>query len=235
MNQVNGELLSKYEQEGLIHPSSRVISLIGSGGKTSILFQLATEYANRGLSVAISTTTKMFKPKEGFFSELSHGISQGHDHPIQVFGIEVSPTKIGAPSFIDELHERYDRVLIEADGSNRLPLKYPADFEPVITNSTDTLLLIAGLSCLGKEMCTVTHRAELVTQNLGIPEAKPLTSGDIYRILTSGYSSYLDRYRGGVVLNQVETDAQKEAAQEIVRQFAGIPVIVQSLPKEMRR
>ena len=43
-----------------------------------------------------------------------------------------------------------DLVLVEADGSRRLPLKVPRAGEPVIPDNTDMILCLNGLTSLGK-------------------------------------------------------------------------------------
>ncbi len=39
-----------------------MLSLVGAGGKTTLMFQLAQELASDGHSVLTTTTTKIFKP-----------------------------------------------------------------------------------------------------------------------------------------------------------------------------
>ena len=41
-------------------------------------------------------------------------------------------------------------MLVEADGSRRLPLKVPRAGEPVIPDNTDMILCLNGLTSLGK-------------------------------------------------------------------------------------
>lgn len=40
----------------------RVISIVGAGGKTSTMFQLAKEYAGMGKRVIVTTSTHIFRP-----------------------------------------------------------------------------------------------------------------------------------------------------------------------------
>ena len=57
----------------------------------------------------------------------------------------------GRPSLVDALDKarKFDRILVEADGSARKPLKAPAAHEPVIPMATDTLIIIAGINGFG--------------------------------------------------------------------------------------
>ncbi len=55
----------------------------------------------------------------------------------------------------------FDYILVEADGSRRLPVKAPADHEPVIPGGTDMVIGCIGLDCLGRPMDDETvHRPE---------------------------------------------------------------------------
>ena len=41
-----------------------VVSLVGSGGKTTLMFHLAREFASAGDSVLTTTTTKIYQPSQ---------------------------------------------------------------------------------------------------------------------------------------------------------------------------
>jgi len=49
-------------EEALELDRHRIISLVGAGGKTSLMFAMAGELSARGNHVITSTTTKIFKP-----------------------------------------------------------------------------------------------------------------------------------------------------------------------------
>lgn len=52
------------------------------------------------------------------------------------------------PSWIPALAQSWDFVLVEADGSRRLPVKAPAVYEPVIPPGTDLVVGVIGLDAL---------------------------------------------------------------------------------------
>lgn len=56
---------------------------------------------------------------------------------------------------------------MEADGSKRLPLKVPAQWEPVIPEIADIVVGVIGLDCLGKKIADTAHRPEDVAGFLG--------------------------------------------------------------------
>lgn len=57
-------------------------------------------------------------------------------------------------------------VLVEADGSHRLPIKVPAEHEPVIFDDADLIFVVQGLSAVGKKREDVCHRRNLAEKLL---------------------------------------------------------------------
>ncbi|MBW2491457.1 MAG: putative selenium-dependent hydroxylase accessory protein YqeC, partial [Deltaproteobacteria bacterium] len=49
-------------KEGLMLEGGSVVSLVGGGGKTSLMFKLARELSMAGDTVLTTTTTKIFEP-----------------------------------------------------------------------------------------------------------------------------------------------------------------------------
>lgn len=228
-------LLPAYEDAGLLRPSSRVISLVGAGGKTTTLFMLAEAFAAEGLSVAVTTTTHMGKPGCRLISEkdeLERFLAEDPHGRICVCGSPSGAFKMAAPDFIAELPERFDRVLIEADGSKRLPLKVPASHEPVLLPETDTILIAAGLSCLGKPLQEVCHRLELACEILEQKPSSLVNEAMVARLLQEGYvKPFLDGRSGGIILNQADHAELAEAARNISRRLEPVPCLAQCLLK----
>ena len=117
-------------------PGPFVVSLAGVGGKTSAIRRLAWEALDRGLKVLVATTTHMACPDafgclEGNVEEIRAGLEQ------RGLAVAGRPAENGKIAFTGrELYEEAcslaDLVLVEADGSRRLPLKVPRAGEPVI-------------------------------------------------------------------------------------------------------
>ena len=155
----------------------RIISIVGAGGKTSTMFQLAKEYAGIGKRVIVTTSTHIFRP-EGyevvlenqpqwleqlmeFAKEPGGNIlvtaaeeiewKKGkHDH----FSVDKAKKKLKGmePQKIGKLSEYCDVLLIEADGSKGLPVKIPAEHEPVICEKTGIVLNVYGMRAIGKKI-----------------------------------------------------------------------------------
>ncbi len=143
-----------------------IISFVGAGGKSTLMFRLAEELAKENLRVLVTTTTKMFKPGKDIFSEilitdsspdLMDRIKTRFRHSNLLFaaaGYIPGSNKVQGFSrqCIDTLWESgcCQWILTEADGAACKPLKAPADHEPAVPKNTKYLLGLMGLSALGK-------------------------------------------------------------------------------------
>lgn len=139
----------------LLQVSRGVTAIIGSGGKTTLLYLLADELSHKG-SVIVTTTTHIFPPEHLPYTETVKAV-QG----IAVVGTPCEGGKLTAPqqSFA-ELARLAEYVLVEADGSHRLPLKAHAPHEPVIPENTARVLTVVGASGLNRPVAEVVHRPE---------------------------------------------------------------------------
>lgn len=113
-----------------IHPG--VTAIIGSGGKTSLLYALAKDCD--GLT-AVTTTTRIYPPEHlpvvASVCELDTCLKQ--ESKTICLGSPCPDGKLSAAiDSIDTLKQVFDYVLIEADGSKGLPIKAHAPHEPVI-------------------------------------------------------------------------------------------------------
>ncbi|MGL5357221.1 MAG: selenium cofactor biosynthesis protein YqeC, partial [Cetobacterium sp.] len=146
-----------------------IISITGSGGKTSLMFFLANHLIKKG-TVLIATTTKIFKPniKENshfifIYPEEISNISP-QDNFIHIFCPKIQDDKILSASFeeLNLLKSHFDYILIEADGSSNKPLKGWNDNEPVISPITTKTIAIIDITALNKEKNETTiHRFNL--------------------------------------------------------------------------
>lgn len=142
-----------------------VLAFTGSGGKTTLIFQLAREAAAQGKKVFIATTTHMARPARygALAADTGAIIAQMQRDNIVVAGLPAGDVKIGfiGQDVYEQVCTAADLVLVEADGSKRLPLKAFGDQEPVIPDNADAVLCIAGLSALGKPLQEVFFRLAL--------------------------------------------------------------------------
>ena len=132
------------------------LALTGSGGKTTAMVKLAEYYAKKNLRVLVSTTTKLLLPKDReygcdtyYFDEkvLSHRPVRGE----RVFYTHVTYKAVSPPlHHLKTLLDRYDVILLEADGARNLGLKLHQECDPVVPPFVTGTLAIVSMSLLGK-------------------------------------------------------------------------------------
>ena len=193
-------------------PEHAVISVVGAGGKTSLVFAWARELAAAGKSVIITTTTHMFRP-EGTEEEGIRVIAA--DDPEDPNKLTALPDDV-----LISLRDEADVVLIEADGSRRMPLKWPADHEPVIPDCTDITVCVAGLSGIGKAPSDVIYRADKLPESL----RRDTVDLNLVHALVSSVNGGRKGVRGEfrVFMNQVDNDTDRLAAAYRLQQFFAV-------------
>ena len=173
--------------------SARLISLVGAGGKTSLMFALAREFAGSGERVLVTTTTKIASseadgPWPSFGASTAAGIvgqAGAAASPVIAYHHELA----GAgrlqgfdPAIVDELARdgTFARILVEADGSARRPLKAPASHEPVVPPATDAFIAVAGLNGLGRPLHEDNlFRPEIWQRITNDSAGDPITAGAV--------------------------------------------------------
>jgi len=194
-------------------PPARVVTLVGAGGKTTLLHALGRECAAAGLRVALTTTTRMAL-EPGLIADLEEALARldaAASGPVLV-GVPAEAGKFAGPDAagLGRLRAAADVLLIEGDGSRRLPFKVPAGHEPVVPSATDLLVVVAGLTALGRPLAEACCRAELAAGLLGDPDAaaRVLDPATAAALLRAGYldAPRLAAWRGrrAVVLNQAD-------------------------------
>jgi probable selenium-dependent hydroxylase accessory protein YqeC len=92
---------------------------------------------------------------------------------------------IGA-DFLEALAPAFDYLLVEADGSRRLPVKAPGPAEPVMPSCTDLVLGCVGLDCLGTPITADTvHRHERFAELVGARAGEAITTAHLVALATA--------------------------------------------------
>jgi molybdenum cofactor cytidylyltransferase len=176
-------------KEALGLRDGEMVSLIGAGGKTTTLLHLAKELRDEGKKVLVTTTTKIFKPSKPhvdrlFIVENVEALLCGAaklDAPLIIAaGSKLDQDKlIGLPArWVDEIatSKHFAAVLVEADGAASRLFKVPAEFEPVVPDTTDLTIWILSIKVLGRPLDDASvHRAETAAALSGSPLGTPVT------------------------------------------------------------
>jgi len=175
-----------------------VVSIVGSGGKTTLMYLLAQELVERGDRVIITITTKIYPPHPDESSQLI--VSEKEDvllnkaqkllqkeKKVVLAEKFIGPKLKGlSPTLIDKIREQRiaDVILIEADGAKYCPLKAPNETEPVIPLSTTWTLPVVGLDGIGeKNIEQYVFRPHYFARLAGIEEGAMTTPESVSRIV----------------------------------------------------
>ena len=140
------------------------ISLIGGGGKTTLMIEWASWLRSRGYRVLMTTTTKIMSPSlmdykaDYVFSseEVLSFCPQGPCSVLYALGDSTTNKWTSPPvEQFDILRTRYDVIINEADGSKRLPIKVHTQRDPVVPELTTYTVSILGLWAIGKRTSEV--------------------------------------------------------------------------------
>ncbi len=176
-----------------------VISLVGGGGKTSLMFALAHEIEGAGETVVTTTTTRIFEPPAGetfliveadeetLFSRLSWAFGKYNHVTLASVRLPGGKLKGIAPETVDRLAglKLVSYIVNEADGSARKPLKAPNATEPVIPESTTLVIAVVGIDALGLPLTEANvFRSEIVSRLTGLEPGSPITEDMVATLLT---------------------------------------------------
>jgi probable selenium-dependent hydroxylase accessory protein YqeC len=205
-----------------------VVSAVGAGGKTTLVYRIAAEALASGLRVLVTTTTHMGTLDEevtgpvliddgspGILVALGEALAKGGRATL--LGRRVRPDKLEglAPARVDVLAPLADLVLVEADGARGRSLKVPAPHEPVIPGSTTLVVVVCGMDALGQPLDDErVHRTSLVRAATGVEVGEVVDEDCVAAALRhqDGYPSRMpSRARTGVFLNKAEDDAALDA------------------------
>jgi len=209
------------------------LALVGSGGKTTALFQLARQLSP---PVIVSATSHLhitqidladrhliaFSPDD--LSELDHN----HQGVILVTGpIEGERTQglnTKTISWLGEFcRQRSLSLLIEADGSRLHPLKAPSIHEPPIPDFARMVVVSAGLSGLGKPLSAETvHHPEIFGSLSGLQSGEVITPDAIIRVFThpqGGLKNIPPQAQRIALLNQADSPDLMSLARSIAEKL----------------
>ncbi len=166
-----------------------VIAVVGAGGKTTLIKQYAKEYLQQGKKVFVTTSTHMYIEKDTLLTDDAEVLIRELKEKGYLMAGLPQGEKIRELS--KETYEKVcrhaDVVLIEADGSKHLPIKFPGPNEPVIYENVDEIIVVCGLHAIGKPAKEVAFRLELVKQCLGIEDDTIITLEHIQTLVNEGY------------------------------------------------
>ena len=217
-----------------------IVSLVGGGGKTTLLYAMAAHCAHKGWRVLVTTTTHIRQPAVCYAPDDAALATLWQAGQYAVIGTPAENGKLTLPP--QQLLHRMvqaDAVFVEADGAKHYPCKLPAAHEPVLLPQSDIVLAVAGLSALGKPLREVCFRYDIIRpQFLAAAADAPLTPPMLAHLLASAQGSRKavgDR-QFYAVLNQADTPELRQQGvqiQQLLRQ-QGISCVLTHFEEEKR-
>jgi probable selenium-dependent hydroxylase accessory protein YqeC len=208
-----------------------LVCVVGAGGKKTTLYTLADR-----LDRAVVTATTRIPA----FPEAVGRLVETDDPVAAVRGAGDTPDEwpLGlAPGWADDVrYEGYDArtvadvarvaadrgvdaTLVKADGARSRWLKAPADHEPVVPTTADTVVPIASARVVGEPLDEEhVHRPERVAAVTGREVGATLTTDDVAAVLASpdgGLRNVPDDAMVVALVNMVDDDALRATAEEI--------------------
>src|SRR6266849_5887945 len=182
-------------------PTSPLIAITGAGGKTTTMYTLASELAQRGKRVITTTTTQIFYPEPDetdilIVASETHALlttideAWTHYHRLTIAGTVLRTEKLAGlqPEQPYDLLVKSgaDIVIVEADGARHRMIKAPTEHEPVIPLQTNVALLMISAEAFNQPLSAeIAHRPEHIARVTGISQGDILSPAVIARLITS--------------------------------------------------
>ncbi len=230
---INRKKLSLAKALRLNHIPPPRVAFVGAGGKTTALFQVARE-----LSPCIVTTTThlgAWQAKEAdqhIIIRKSEDVNQlekiAFSGIILVMGEEKDERLPSLPDKSLKWLEQFSNyhslpLLIEADGARQKPLKAPKENEPVIPDFVKTVIVVTGLSGIGKPLNEENvYNAEDFSKLGKIKEGEKITAENLTKALiheNGGLKNIPPKARRIALLTQADTPKLEATSGKIAKQL----------------
>jgi molybdenum cofactor cytidylyltransferase len=233
------------------------LALSGSGGKTSALFQLARSLnggpvrslsGTPGQPVIVTATTHLdinqVKLADSHWIVEKPAIVADLEKNLHGVMLVTGPVEGARTSGLDKTtlvrlravcKDHSVPMLIEADGSRQRPLKAPAKYEPAIPDFVETVVVVAGLSGLGRPLTEESvHRPEIFARLSGLAPGEIVKPEALLRILShpgGGLKNIPAQAHRLVLLNQADSPELQEIAKSLAEKLLAVyqSVVIASL------
>jgi probable selenium-dependent hydroxylase accessory protein YqeC len=214
------------------------ISLVGGGGKTTLLYALGRELSALRCGVILTTTTKIFEPEPSSFfrlflspelSAIKKWVAEHlHRHQCLLLARERLPNgKLEGvfPEWAEEIFsmDGVSAIINEADGSAGRPLKAPRDGEPVIPKNTTLLVPLIGIDGMG---CPLDEdkvfRSAIASRLLNLPIGSTVTEDAIARLVMESIKNGPTGARIVPLINKVDIPGGLEKAEKLARYLLSV-------------
>jgi len=170
-----------------------IFSIVGAGGKTSLLHSLCREWKEEGNPFLLTSTTKMFLNQvEDFNPVLSQRYETGIEEvkrAITTHGLAAWFEKVRADKVVGISPHWVDRAVssgaistafVEADGAQQRLIKAPGRHEPRVPLETTLTLGVLNINAIGLPLSErIVHRLEIVESILNKRRGQGIEARDL--------------------------------------------------------
>lgn len=203
-----------------------ILSIVGAGGKTTLMFLLAEELREEH-KLLVTTTTKIFLPEKkqyDFFAIDERNIreiSNSNKKGIYVFGSLVNEDGklVGITTeTLDEVASYFDYALVEADGSKGKQVKGWNKTEPVISEKTNKTIGVVSIEAIGKEILSENvHRMKEFLNITNAVEGDVVSIDNMLSLIFHENGLFKDSTGERILfINKVENNRQMALADELI-------------------
>jgi probable selenium-dependent hydroxylase accessory protein YqeC len=198
------------------------ISLVGAGGKTTLINKL-TESLRKKKKILVSSTTTFIKPEITMYDFMDYAyhkdydlgsinrpgiyiIGKGKNLEDLVFGLSTED--------IENLADGFDHTIIECDFSNGRPLKGFRGHEPKIPSTTDITIGVLDIQSLGLMVnATNIHHLDKYLELTGSSIGSLVTIGHLAKIVNDKMALFKNAVGKKVLyINKVEKEMDEALA-----------------------
>jgi probable selenium-dependent hydroxylase accessory protein YqeC len=220
-----------------------VISLVGGGGKTTLMYALGRELSSHRKGIILTTTTKILEPKPSSFflqflsnelGEVKKWVAENiHCRHCLLIARERLPNgKLEGifPEWIEDIFrmDGVSTIINEADGSAGRPLKALREKEPVIPKNTTLLVPVMGIDGMGVPLDEESvFRSAIASRLLNLPIGSMITEDVIARLMKELMKSSPTSARVVLLINKIDIPGGLEKAQKLAQYLlsTGMPTV----------
>ena len=171
----------------------------------------------------LATTTHIMRPPQYPFvqtpEELAAALAAGG---VACVGSLTPEGKLTAPAF-DGWQQAADFVLVEADGSKRLPAKAHETWEPVLPPERTRTICVLGATAFGQPIRQAAHRPAIYARLAGAPWSAVITPEMAARVICAEGLCDI------IYVNQVDDPEVSPPWAEAFVRASSVPVVAGSL------
>ncbi len=203
-----------------------IISVVGAGGKTSLINYIANRY-RYNKKVLMTTTTKIYIPNKDVYDDIymvgeKARITISKSVGVTVVGKHIIEEKIIGVNFEDlkKLIPNFDLILIESDGSRRKKLKGWNNKEPVVYYNSTKTIGVLDITSYGMYINDNNiHRLEELKKITDINNIK-ININNLVDMVLNKNGLFKNSYGEKILfINKVENKENEEAAKILIQKI----------------